>query len=260
MYIYEIIKPGTWLNNNDRDWCRETEGILTNLEEQFYEANLALNLFLHAVKEIRQGDTREQWEADSRHRYEIRKEVESAFKTINELSAYDDVDLVIEIRFKREQWNAGRMPAEFRRKQAFLHARAFLYAVDAFEHFLCVLKDQPGVPAQIPGLHQRLATEFPHLRGDNKPSQPVADSPAEPSTGEQLQALKPPSLEDSLRQSDAGLPAIHGLNGSRYANTLANGSYREVVSTDSMTTLQAIFQAVLDAFSWRGPKVHLPGI
>lgn len=47
MYIYEIVKPGTWLESEDREWSWEIEGILRSLEGQFYEANLALNMFLH---------------------------------------------------------------------------------------------------------------------------------------------------------------------------------------------------------------------
>lgn len=27
MYIYEIVKPGTWLESEDREWSREIEGI-----------------------------------------------------------------------------------------------------------------------------------------------------------------------------------------------------------------------------------------
>lgn len=209
MDIYEIIKPGTWLDNNDRKWCREIEGILSSMEEQFYEANLALNLCLHAAREHRAGDSREQWEADSRHRYEIRKEVESAFKKLNEHSSYDDVDLITEIRFKREQWQAGRMPKEFQYKQRFLHARSFLCALDSFERFLGVLKAQENIPSPIPGLHQRLKTAFPDLKGDKN---------------------TPPRREEAD------------------------------VSTDSMVALQAIFQEVLDAFAWTGPKVHLPSV
>lgn len=53
MYIFEIVKPGTWLEIEDRDRSWEIEGILRSLEGQFYEANLALNMFLHTLQRDR---------------------------------------------------------------------------------------------------------------------------------------------------------------------------------------------------------------
>lgn len=42
---------------------------------------------------------------------------------------------------------------------------------------------------------------------------------------------------------------------------MAYGHYEEVdVSPALMEALQSIFQKLLKAFSWKGPKVHLPSI
>ena len=45
MYIFEFVVPGTWLDYEDRDWSWKVGGLLDNLQSQFFEANLALNLF-----------------------------------------------------------------------------------------------------------------------------------------------------------------------------------------------------------------------
>lgn len=59
MYIYEIVKPGTWIDSDDRDWTWNIEGILRNLEGQFFEANLALNMFLNTISRDRGDMSRE---------------------------------------------------------------------------------------------------------------------------------------------------------------------------------------------------------
>jgi len=50
LFIFEIIIPGTWLDYDDREWTWKIERQLDSLQSQFFEANLALNLFLSAQK------------------------------------------------------------------------------------------------------------------------------------------------------------------------------------------------------------------
>ena len=140
MYIFEIIKPGTWLDCEDRDWSWEIEGILRSLESQFYEANLALNMFLHSLQRDRNSHSKEQWEAEANRRAEIRREVESKYDNPYDHAIMDEIHLETEILFKREQWQSGKLPREFEHNQSFMHARAFLYAIDSFDKFLKVLK------------------------------------------------------------------------------------------------------------------------
>ena len=97
MYIFEIVKPGTWLESEDRDWSWEIEGILRGLEGQFYEANLALNMFLHTLQRDRSPPSREQWEADASRRSEIRREVEQKYENSHGHSVWDEIHLETEI-------------------------------------------------------------------------------------------------------------------------------------------------------------------
>ncbi|EDM47660.1 hypothetical protein MDG893_19834 [Marinobacter algicola DG893] len=48
MYVFEIITPGTWLASEDRDWSWKIGNLLQSLKSQYFEANLALNLFTEA--------------------------------------------------------------------------------------------------------------------------------------------------------------------------------------------------------------------
>lgn len=117
MYIYEIIKPGTWLDYEDRDWSWEVEGLLRSLEGQFYEANLALNMFLHAIQRDRNFHSREQWEAESNRRSEIRSEIEEKYANPHDREVWDEIQFETEIIFKREQWQSGKLPREFEHNQ-----------------------------------------------------------------------------------------------------------------------------------------------
>jgi hypothetical protein len=142
MYIFEIIKPGTWLDYEDHNWSWEIEGILCSLEGQFYEANLALNMFLHSIQRARDSHSKEQREAESNRRSEIQREVEQKYDNPHDHETWDEIRLETEIMFKREQWQLGKLPKEFQHNQAFMHARAFLYALDSFDKFLNVLKNR----------------------------------------------------------------------------------------------------------------------
>ena len=48
MFVFEIIVPGTWLDYEDSDWTWKIQNQLYSLQSQFFEANLALNLFISA--------------------------------------------------------------------------------------------------------------------------------------------------------------------------------------------------------------------
>lgn len=264
MYIFEIVKPGTWLESEDRDWNWEIEGILRSLEGQFYEANLSLNMFLHTLQRDRRAPSREQWEADANRRSEIRRAVEQKYENPYDHSVWDEIQLETEILFKREQWQSGKLPREFEHNQAFMYARAFLYALDSFDKFLSVLKNQPNVPAVISELHDEVAIYFPDLRGVRNTSQHMEDRSRGLGAGRRGQPPQPLELQpidNEFVKSESGVLMLNCLNGTKYGNTMADGHYGEVdVSPVSMESLQSILQRLLEAFSWKGPKAHLPSI
>ncbi|WP_323915768.1 hypothetical protein [Aeromonas caviae] len=261
MYIFEIIKPGTWLVSDDRDWSWEIEGILRSLEGQFYEANLALNMFLHAISRDREDMSRERWEADSNRRSAIRKELESQLENPYDHQNWDELHLQTEIRFKREQWQSGRLPREFQHNQAFMHARAFLYALDSFDKFLNVLKLQAQVPQIVAELHDQFGSAFPQLRGVRNSAQHMEDRSRGLGAGKNPKPLELKPIENGMISAPGGALVLNCLNGSRYGNTMADGHYGEVdVSPNSMESLTSIFQSLLNAFAWKGPKSHLPSI
>lgn len=259
MYIYEIIKPGTWIDSEDRDWAWNIEGLLRSLEGQFFEANLVLNMFLNTISRDRSNTSREQWEADSNRRAKIRKEIESGFDNSYDHNNWEEIHFQTEVAFKREQWQAGRIPREFEHNQASIHARTFLYALDSFDKFLNVLKKTECVPDKIEEIHEKLGESFPDLREVRNSSHHMEDRTR--SLGKYGKPIDLKPIDNQLIKADGGALVLNCLNGTRYGNTMADGHYGEVdVSPQSMELLSSIFQEVLDSFQWKGQKSHLPSL
>ena len=259
MYIFEIIKPGTWLDYDDRDWSWEIENILLSMQGQFYEANLALNMFIQTISHDRTDFNREQREADANRRSEISREIEATFENPYDHNNWEEIYFRTEVAFKKEQWQAGRMPREFEHNQPFIYARTFLYALDSFDKFLVVLKSQSNIPEKVIELHKQLGDTFPDLRGVRNTAHHMEDrSRGLDAKGNPIE-LKP--IDNKMIKADGGALVLNCLNGTKYGNTMADGHYGEVdVCLDSMSSLRDIFQAVLDSFRWKGLKTHLPSL
>ena len=71
MFVFEIIVPGTWLDYEDSDWTWKIQNQLYSLQSQFFEANLALNLFISAQTSRSHSFSKDTWDADSKRRREI---------------------------------------------------------------------------------------------------------------------------------------------------------------------------------------------
>ena len=260
MLVFEIITPGTWLDADDRDWAWKIQNLLRHLESHFFEANTALNLFV-AAQLVRPSFTdRGNRERDSQRRSEIQRTVELERGGFMSGSNWDDIHFEAELRFKREKWSNGRIPRELEHNLPFIYARAFLYALDAFEKFLSVLSKEPNVPGQIAMYHAQMAEDFPHLRGVRNTVQHLEDRSRGLGAGKNPKPmdLKPVS-NAAIHAPNGGALILNSLNGTQYGSTMADGCYGEVdVSLESIKRLQKILEGVLQSFSWRGSKCHAP--
>lgn len=259
MFVFEITTPGTWLDSDDRDWAWRIEGQLRSLESQFFEANAALNLFA-SVQSIRPSFAgRETWERDSQRRAEIQRAVEQEIGDRMSHQNWEAIHFESEVRFKREKWANGDIPREFEHNLPFIYARAFLYALDAFDKFLGVLAKEPDVPPRVAELHKQIATNFPDLRGVRNTSQHLEDRSRGLGGGRSPQPLELKPIANNLINAPEGALVLNCLNGSKYGSTMADGHYGEVdVSPESMQRMQSVLQELLSLFKWRGPKQHAP--
>ncbi|MBU1207076.1 MAG: hypothetical protein KKH04_09145 [Proteobacteria bacterium] len=260
MFVFEVTSPGTWLDYEDREWSWRIEGFLRHLQSQFFEANAALNLFVQACSPRPSRLDRALWERDAQRRSEIRMQVEQERGAGFSHELWDEIHFETEVRFKREQWSQGRIPREFEHTQPFIYARAFLYALDAFDKFLGILSREPSVPPELMALHTQIAAAFPDLRGVRNTAQHLEDRARGLGAGREPMDLKP--VENRMINAPGGgVLVLNSLNGSNYGSTMADGHYGEVdVSPESMQHLQRILHEVLRSFRWKGPKQHLPSV
>ena len=201
---------------------------------------------------------RETWERDSQRLYEIQQIIEQERAGMSTRDDCDEVRFEVEVRFKREQWSSGRIPREFEHNAPFLYARAFLYALDAFDKFLGVLTKTKNIPEELIKLHGKIALAFPHLRAVRNSAQHLEDRARSLGVGGKPIDLKP--INNSMVNAPGGgVLMLNCLNGSNYGSTMSDRHYGEVeVSPKSMIKLQEILQAVLQVFKWKGPKQHAP--
>lgn len=258
MFVFELVIPGTWLEHEDRDWSWRIESQIRSLTSQFFEANLALNLFARAMLIERSDFDREARDRDAQRRSEISKAVEAELGGWR-AADWEAVHLEAEIRFKREKWASGRLPREFEHHEPFLYARAFLYALDTFDKILGVLAREPGVPPEVAHWHAQVGANFPHLRGVRNTAQHIEDRGRGLGAGRDPKPLDLKPIDNELIKAPNGALVLNCLNGTRYGSTMADGHYGEIdVSPQSMEQLRKILSGVLQSFSWTGSKQHLP--
>lgn len=262
MFVFEITTPGTWLDYEDPDWSWKIQNQLQSLESQFFEANAALNLFIRTQAIRPSFANRDNWERDAQRRSEIQRAIEQEREVTMSCDAWDAIHFETEVRFKREQWSSGRVPREFEHNHPFIYARAFLYALDAFDKFLGVLSKEPSVPEQVAELHAEIAEAFPHLRGVRNTAQHLEDRARSLGAGREPKPLDLKPITNSfINAPSGGVLVLNSLNGSRYGSTMSDGHYGEIdVAPESMQHLQRILNGVLCSFKWRGPRQHAPSV
>ena len=176
MFVFEIIVPGTWLDYEDSDWTWKIQNQLYSLQSQFFEANLALNL-LYLLRLLDHIHFPRILGMQIRKEDEISEMLEQEYikQGKNYWESHEEIRLQTDIILKREKWQQGAIPREFENNLAFLYARAFLYALDAFDKFLGVLSREENVPEVISELHKKISDIFPDLRGVRNTAQHLED-------------------------------------------------------------------------------------
>jgi hypothetical protein len=255
MLIFELNYPGTWLKHEDPKLSFEIQNLLQHLESQFYEANIALNLFLQSQRERQQELRMENTVADFQKRTESRRRIATALGI--DAEDWQTRDHEVDVHMKREKWLSGAPPREHEHLKVFIYAKAFLYALDGFDKFLGVISKEPGIPAGVVEAAGRVTEFFPHLRGVRNTAQHLEDRTRGLDQRKKKIDLMP--VENGAFSAPSGGLFLNCLNGTQYGSTMSNGHYGEVdVSPDSMQKLQNLMQDVINAFNWTGPRSHKP--
>ena len=260
MYIFELVKPGSRIKSEDREFAWKFESLLRHLETAFYDANISLNFFEHErnSQSHRDASSLEQWTSDFQRRQILEQQVREEFG----YQPYENQDVVrfeAEVRLKREKWGRGSIPLNHQHQFIFLHAKSFLYAMDTIDKFLKVLSEEPGSPHKIRDLHAQIGKDFPDLRAVRNSAQHLEDRARGLGAGRVPKPLKLKPLDNGFINAPQGALMLNNLFGTKFGCTMADGHYGEVdISAESLHKLQLVIQEVFNSFEWEGPKDHLP--
>lgn len=258
MYIFEITKPGTFLEHDDAQFRSELESLLNHIVVAFYDANVSLNLFNIERDRWLRYKPGEQWEKDFQKRrlleLQVRKEL-----GLQPYESIHEVEAEVDDRLKKEKWNSGEPPLSHQQRLIYIYARTFLSALDAIDRSLKVISENELAPRNIKNLHEKIESEFPDLRAIRNSAQHLEDRARGLGAGKKPKPLEFQPVKNSLVVSQQGALLLECLQGSKLGYTMADGDYGEIdVSVDSMSKITSIIQDVFNSFSWQGVPQHLP--
>lgn len=259
MIIFELIKQGNRLNlGSDIHKNFELDNLIRHLIDTFFEANIALNLYLGEKQnsQLYFQKIRENWDSDSELKTQLRKKIELEYPKGN-FENYEEINYKVETEFKRNIWGKGRVPSDLKHKLIFIHAKTFLYALDNFEKQFKRLLEDDTIPELCDSFYIKLIEDFPNLRELRNSAHHLEDR----IRGEKFRKkinLKPIS-NGLIHAPNGGALIINSLNGDNYGGTLGDGTFGEVeVSIESMNKLRFILQEFISSLRWEGSKEHLP--
>lgn len=260
MLIFELTKPGSNTNYEDRELSWKFERLLSHLETAFYDANVALNLF-NGERDNRSGcgvQNPEQWQNDFQKRQVLEQQVRNELG-LQPYEGHEEVRFEVDVRLKKEKWRNGHIPLSHEQRFIFIHANSFLNALDTIDKFIKVISEEDGAPAQIKQLHTQLSIDFPHLRAVRNSAQHLEDRARGLGAGKVPKPLKLPPMDNGFVVAPQGALMLNNLFGTKLGYTMANGLHGEVdVSEESLQKITSIIQEVFNSFPWVGPPQHLP--
>jgi len=259
MIIFELIKQGNRVNQfDDFDKNFELDDLIGHLLKTFFEANVALNLYLEEKRNRLRylQNERENWDNDRELKYQLRLKIEQEYLENEPFENGDEINFKTETEFKKHIWGEGRVPFDLKSRLIFIHARIFLFAFDNFEKQFKRLLDDELVPKSLGYLHVKLIENFPDLRQLRNSIHHQEDRIRGEKYGKKID-LKP--MANEVFNVPGGALVNNCLDGDSYCGTLGDGTFGKVdVSVESMNILQSILQEFLDSLNWEGFKEHLP--
>jgi hypothetical protein len=262
IYVFELVKPGVWLEGIDDEAVkRDVESLVRLLESTLTDAATSLNMFEESRGMLPQSFDRAEWDADRNAEAEIARRYEAELPPDLPLPArFAAVDALrdrAKVEVRRARWTSGRLPESYTRRMPFIHAKSCLYALDTMGKALKQLARLPSAPAEVMQSYADFGTAFPTLV-DVRDSAHHAEDRVQGKRYKARINLQP--VANSVVHAPAGGVLIGDmLNGNSYGSTLGDGTYGEVeISPSTVAYARDIVQRVLDAYVWHGPKEHSP--
>ncbi|MFS9773005.1 hypothetical protein U0Y97_19570 [Enterobacter chuandaensis] len=260
MFIFEIIRPGSWLVTDDKDWRFKITGLIDQLSSSFFEANIALNKFteLNEAQIPSHVERLANFYKNSDKLSEIRKKI-CEETGLNEIKDGRELHFLTERRFNIERWANGEIPETFKSYEIHIYAKAFLFALDTIFETLKKLASEPGVPVSLSRIRDDALGLFPDLREIRNSAHHLEDRVRFVGNKRQPIPLKIESFETTTVKSTGGTMVIGMIEGNNYGFTMGDGKFGSIpVSPETLSMIQKVVQDVYEAFEWKGIKEHMP--
>ena len=260
MYILELTKNGSFLDDKEEGWASDVASLLHQIEVSFFEANVALNLFERHRSSQAPFPTHEEFRLKQKRRRELELTVRKEW-ALDEYEDYINVMLEVDVRLKREEWQNGRYSNTLRIAEVFIYSKSFLYALDTIAKLLDVIHEVKKDHKKIKELKERISTNFPTLKKIRDSAHHVEDRVRGLGRKNKVvhKRLELQPIDNDFIKASGGALAINNLNGTKFGTVMADGHYGEIdVTIETLLIIQRIVQETLDAFEWIGNKVHLP--
>ncbi|MDV2277155.1 hypothetical protein VC885_24530 [Citrobacter freundii] len=258
MVIFEIIRPGTWLDSDDKDWRFRITAIIDQLTSSFFEANIALNKFteLNEVQIPSHDERLATFYRDSDKLSEIRKKI-CEETGLDEIKNGRELHFLTERRFNIERWTNGEIPETFKSYEIHIYAKAFLFSLDTIVETLKKLASEPGVPVSLSKIRDDALGLFPDLRQVRNSAHHLEDRVR--FIGDKLKPIKIKPFETQTVKSTEQAMVIGMIEGNNYGFTKGDGKFASIpISSETLTMIQKVVQDVYEAFEWKGIKEHMP--
>ena len=175
------------------------------------------------------------------------------------LELFDQAVAVSRVPPGRLDWNDSRQRRRNGR-MPFMHARAFVFALDLFERTLCGLRHREPARPSLVACYNNFVSKFPGLKG-------VRDSEHHRYERVQRKArrkngctvINPKAIHTSAIKAPAGAVMIIGdLMGTEFTFTDADGAHAKVdVTVASLNHVAEAMQRAIGCFDWKGMRQEI---
>jgi hypothetical protein len=262
VWIAQLQYPGSWLEGGLSPVQAHTvQTLLFAAEAALADAALSLTLFEAVRASERDAVTWEQRRARAR---ELRERVEGTqaeqlAKAPAEQGwkALLDKREEIELQARQLGWTECDIPEAYQRRLPFLHARGFLFALDALANVLRALDEEAWAPAELAEVRKDWLAAFPQLQHVRNTAHHMEDRAR--GLGQNKKEIRLQPVHNQAVDAPGGAMILDMLNNNNYGGTLGDGTYGEVeVSGSSLAEATALLQRAIDAFTWTGFRRDVP--
>lgn len=258
MVIFDIVRPGSWLETDDKDWRFRITAIIDQLSSTFFEANIALNKFTELNdNQITSHEERLANFYRNSKRYSEIRELICEETGLNEIKDARELHFLTERKFNIERWTNGELPETFKSYERNIYAKAFLFALDTIFETLKKLAGEPGVPDSVREICNDALGLFPDLREIRNSAHHLEDRVR--FVGDHGKPIRIKPFETTTVKSTGKTMVIGMIEGCNYGFTKGDGKFGSIpVSPETLSKIQKVVQDVYEAFKWKGTKEHMP--